>query len=88
MLKLFALGFLQTFFIAQQSRNYAQSRYMAAFITSVIVGVVWGYALKGLMVDDFPAYLIFTYAVGTGAGAIVGTLFHKRVMKKKNPSEW
>lgn len=88
MIKLFIFGFLQVFFVAQQTRNAAQSRYIQFFFTSMLIAFIWSYAIKELFIERFDLLHIAIYGIGTGFGGIVGILLHKKLMKKKEVEKW
>ena len=80
----FVLGFLQVALISFQSRNYAQARYTASFITSLLIAVVWWSMVHSISTSDVDYYDGVGYAIGNALGGVFGIWLHQKMSSRKS----
>jgi hypothetical protein len=81
----FFLGIIWDLLVAWNTKLIADKspNYSLIFVSSVIMTLVWGFAIKSITIDQ---YLIIPYAFACGFGSIAGVILHKyssRFFKKK-----
>lgn len=82
------VSFVQVFLVALQTRNSAQSRLGAGFLTSLLIGTTWLILVHGMVAANFNMGLSVTYVVSQAVGWLFGTYAHKRLFKKKPADDW
>ena len=82
------MAFVQVFLVALQTRNCAQSRYMAGFLTSVMIGATWLVLVHDMVASNFTWSMSATYIVCQAIGWLAGTYIHKTCFGKKSHEKW
>lgn len=77
----FILGFAQVALISFQSRNYAQGRYVASFITSLLIACVWWSMVHSISTSEVDYGDGFGYIVGNALGGVFGIWLHQKLTK-------
>lgn len=87
-LRIALMAFVQVFLVALQTRNCAQSRYGAGFVTSILIGTTWLVLVHDMVANNFTTGLSVTYVVSQALGWLTGTYFHKKFSPKKKQEDW
>ena len=87
-LRIASMAFVQVFLVALQTRNCAQSRFAAGFVTSLLIGTTWLVLVHDMVANNFTWSLSVTYIISQAVGWLAGTYLHKRFFAKKNTKDW
>jgi len=87
-LRIALMAFTQVFLVALQTRNCAQSRYGAGFVTSILIGSTWLVLIHDMVANNFTWGLSVTYVISQAGGWLAGTYLHKRFSPKKKQEDW
>ena len=79
----FVLGFLQVALISFQSRNYAQGRYIASFITSLLIACVWWSMVHSISTSSVDWGDGAGYIIGNALGGVFGIWLHTKMSSRK-----
>lgn len=79
----FVLGFAQVALISFQSRNYAQGRYVASFVTSLLIACVWWSMVHSISTTEVTMSDGAFYAIGNALGGVFGIWLHQKFSKEK-----
>ena len=79
----FVLGFLQVALISFQSRNYAQGRYIASFITSLLIACVWWSMVHSISKSEVDMLDGIGYIIGNALGGVFGIWLHQKMSSRK-----
>jgi hypothetical protein len=87
-LRIALMAFVQVFLVALQTRNCAQSRYGAGFVTSLLIGSTWLVLVHDMVANNFTWGLSLTYVIGQALGWLTGTYIHKTFFARKKHDDW
>jgi uncharacterized membrane protein YfcA len=79
----FVLGFAQVALISFQSRNYAQGRYTASFITSLLIACVWWFMVHSISTSAADWGDGVGYVLGNALGGVFGIWLHQKLSSRK-----
>lgn len=87
-LRIGLMSFVQVFLVALQTRNCAQSRYLAGFLTSLFIGATWLVIVHDMVVSNFSWDKSAVYILCQAVGWLTGTYIHKTYFGKKDHEKW
>ena len=79
----FVLGFLQVALISFQSRNYAQGRYIASSITSMLIATLWWSMVHSISTTQVDVWDGVGYVIGNSLGGVFGIWLHQKMSSRK-----
>lgn len=83
MLKIFLISYFQLLLLNLQSRLLNREQYLGMIVTSTIVGVLYCFMLKHMILNIDDPYTIVAYVSGTVLGGLSGVWLHHRFWKKE-----
>ena len=79
MIRVFLSSFLQIFGIAVQTKNIANSQYLYAFLTSLLIGATWIFNTNRVVKGTWGERI--AYILGSATGVVVGTWLHDVLLR-------
>jgi len=76
--KIFFSAFLQIFAIAVQTKNYAQSQYVYAFLTSLLISSMWIINTSNIVKKC--KWTKVAYMLGSACGGLAGIALHDYIL--------